>query len=80
MESAIGQLQKARARLTVDFKFREVAAVWLGKVAKRRADTTHGSYEQTLKSVVLDRIGELHLREIRALVLEERFQKLEEEG
>ncbi|WP_010694370.1 hypothetical protein [Saccharopolyspora spinosa] len=51
MESAIGQLQKARARLTVDFKFREVAAVWLGKVAKRRADTTHGSYEQTLKSV-----------------------------
>jgi integrase len=80
LESAIEQLQKTRARLTVDFKFREVAAIWLGKIAKHRTETTHGSYKQTLNSRVLDRIGDLRLREISVLVLEEFFEKLEEEG
>ncbi|MCI2422938.1 site-specific integrase [Saccharopolyspora sp. K220] len=80
LESAIEQLQKARARLTVDFKFRDVAEVWLGKIARHRADTTYDTYEQTLKSVVLDRIGDLRLREISVPVLEEFVEKLEAEG
>ncbi|MEV6231198.1 hypothetical protein AB0L88_25400 [Saccharopolyspora shandongensis] len=80
LESAIEQLQKSQARLTVDFRFRDVAEVWLGKVAQRRAATTRDTYEQTLKSVVLDRIGDLRLREISVPVLEEFFEKLEAEG
>ncbi|TDD47724.1 tyrosine-type recombinase/integrase [Saccharopolyspora elongata] len=78
--SGIEQLQKSRARLTVDFRFRDVAEVWLGKVAQRRAATTRDTYEQTLKSVVLDRIGDLRLREISIPVLEEFFEKLEADG
>ncbi|TDD48996.1 site-specific integrase [Saccharopolyspora elongata] len=80
LESAIEQLQKSRTRLTVDFKFRDVAEVWLGKVAQRRAEMTRDTYEQTLKSVVLDRIGDLRLREISIPDLEEFFEKLEADG
>ncbi|WP_165968225.1 tyrosine-type recombinase/integrase [Saccharopolyspora elongata] len=80
LESAIEQLQKSRARLTVDFKFRDVAGVWLEKVAQRRAETTRDNYEQTLKRIVLDRIGDLRLREISVPVLEEFFEKLEADG
>ncbi|MCI2420727.1 hypothetical protein MOQ72_25085 [Saccharopolyspora sp. K220] len=64
LKDRIKELQGSKARLTVDSKFRDVADLWLAKVAKRRAATTHNTYRLTLKNVVLDRIGDLRLREV----------------
>lgn len=44
-------------------RFRDAAAVWLGKIRERREDSTLDIYQHWLNKIVLPQLGELRLSE-----------------
>lgn len=67
-------------RLRPNSRFRDVAVVWMARVADCRADSTIETYAYWLDALVLPRLGEQRLSEFDTTHVDEFFSGLEREG
>ena len=58
-------------------RFRDAASVWMGKITERREDSTVGTYQHWLESLVLPQLGELRLHECDVAQIDAFFTRLE---
>jgi integrase len=58
-------------------RFRDATAVWMGKIAERREDSTADTYRHWLECLVLPQLGELRLYECDVAQIDAFFTRLE---
>lgn len=58
-------------------RFRDATAVWMGKIAERREDSTADTYRHWLEGLVLPQLGELRLYECDIAQIDAFFTRLE---
>jgi hypothetical protein len=61
-------------------RFRDATAVWMGKIAERREDSTADTYRHWLEGLVLLQLGELRLYECDVAQIDAFFTRLEKVG
>jgi integrase len=63
--------------LRSESRFRDATAVWMGKIAERREDSTADTYRHWLEGLVLPQLGELRLYECDVAQIDAFFTRLE---